>query len=74
MTIKEYLKALEKKGIISKNPSPIIPYIITIIFLLLIPLSKNLSDSFTALLYSLFIVSAIFSFLHFIINKILVSE
>ena len=72
MTIKEYLKNLERKGIISKKPNPLIPYTIALMFLLLIPLSKNLNPSLIAFIYALFIASSIFSFIHLIINKILI--
>ncbi len=73
MSLKSYLKNLEKRKIISRKPHPLIPFILTGVVLALyiysIPLNKNLAF----LSFILMIFAFVFSIIHYIIFKILKS-
>ena len=73
MKFRKFIKNFEKKGVISKKPHPIIPFILTIIILLLgiivfyFEINKNLAHPF----FWLAGFSFIFSIIHWIIVRIL---
>ena len=73
MKFKNWIKKLEKKGIVSKKPHPIIPFILTMMILLIgikifyIETNKNFA-------YALFYFAGfnlIFSILHWIVARTL---
>lgn len=73
MNLSSYIKNLEKKGIISRKPNPIIPFILTFISLVLgiILLNLNVNKFF---IYAFFFLSGftfVFAILHWIVIRVL---
>jgi|TARA_B100001971_G_C18256486_1_gene582611 hypothetical protein len=71
MKFKKWIKKLEKRGIVSKEPHPILPFILTIIIILLSFITLNLETS-KKLAHALFYLagfSFIFSIIHWIVAR-----
>lgn len=75
MSIKQLIMSLEKRGIISRKPHPIIPFLITIVFYILLTIIKklNMGDIIINVSVFLLIFSFIFAILHLIVVKTLKS-
>jgi uncharacterized membrane protein YccC len=73
MSLSKFIKNLEKRGIVSRKPDPIIPFILSLIILILgISVSyMNLHETFSNLLFFLAGFSFIFAILHLIVVRIL---
>ena len=72
MYIKRIIKNLHRKGIISKAPHPLIPFLISALFLLFFIYKKYLYGEYLSnILIFLTIFSFIFGILHLIVVRIL---
>ena len=71
MSLKTYLKNLEKKKIISKKPHPIIPILLALIIFILYLINPINNKVMEIALKSLLIFTIIFALIHLIITKIL---
>ena len=73
MNFSKKIKELEKKGIISRKPNPVVPFILSFISLALgiLIFYINIEKVFNRLLFFLAGFSFIFAVLHLIVVKIL---
>ena len=74
MTLKVYLKKLEKRKIISRKPHPLVPFVLALIIYILAVISTNIIQELSKSLYYLAIFSLIFAIIHLITVKILKSK
>jgi len=75
MDLKNYLKKLEKRKIITRKPHPILPFILATLIFILYRISLTLNNkTFNLAVLTLLIFTLIFAILHFIVYKILTSK
>lgn len=72
MNFSNHIKKLEKRGIISRKPNPVIPFILAFIILILgiIIFYSNIDNIWGYIFFFLFGFSFIFAILHWIVVKI----
>ena len=71
MTLKVYLKKLEKRKIISRKPHPLVPFVLALIIYILAVISTNIIQELSKSLYYLAIFSLIFAIIHLILAYLL---
>ncbi len=71
MNLKNKIKQLEKKKIISRQPHPLIPFILTAIIYVLAVQTSNINLIFSKIFYGLATFTLIFAIIHFMVYKIL---
>ena len=69
--MKKWIKKLHEKGIVSKKPNPIIPFVVTLAFLIIWIASKNLNLFFNYFVLYLTVFSFVFSIIHWIVVRAL---
>tara|TARA_Y100000310_G_C20662204_1_gene805392 strand:+ start:1075 stop:1305 length:231 start_codon:yes stop_codon:yes gene_type:complete len=69
MQLKNKLKSLEKRHIISRKPHPIIPFILGLIIIILIIYTNNqlTNKTLNLFLYLLAIITFVFAIIHLIV-------
>jgi len=73
MSLKSYLKELERKKLISRRPNPAIPFALTVIIYILSLLAAGINILLSNIFFLISFFAMIFSILHFLIFKILSS-
>jgi len=74
MKIKASLKNLERKGVISRKPNPIIPFILALIILILYRNALAINQTLAKFALFLFALAIIFAIIHLLVYKILTSK
>ena len=74
MKLKIYIKNLEKRKIVSKQPHPIIPFVLAAIIYILAAQIYDINKTFSKAFYILAVFTFVFAIIHLIVYKTLTSK